>query len=150
MVPKANHRLKSMATFSHASSWEFIGPCGVTKRVSSQERMFLTLPMLRLLSSKAQGRKDFWKTSKPCHVGIHWIDLVEYSQMSTHLRGFQSFKKIFLHHILLAKLATSRISRGLAAYASSVSFGHAEHCFLTVWTSKSLCQNLLKMTFLRR
>ena len=45
-------------------------------------------------------------------------------------------------------------TRGLAAYASSVSFGHAEHCFLTVWTvnwtPKSLCQNLLKMTFLRR
>ena len=40
--------------------------------------------------------------------------------------------------------------RGLAAYASSVSFGHAEHCFLTVWTPKSLCQNLLMMTFLRR
>ena len=40
--------------------------------------------------------------------------------------------------------------RGLAAYVSSVSFGHAEHCFLTVWTPKSLCQNLLKMTFLRR
>ena len=37
----------------------------------------------------------------------------------------------------------------LAAYASSVSFGHAEHCFLTVWTPKSL-SNLLKMTFLRR
>ena len=29
-------------------------------------------------------------------------------------------------------------------------FGHVEHCFLTVWTPKSLCQNLLKMTFLRR
>ena len=26
--------------------------------------------MLRLLMSKAQGRKDFRKTSKPCHVGI--------------------------------------------------------------------------------
>ena len=33
--------------------------------------------------------------------------------------------------------------------ASNVSFGHAEHCFLTVWTPKSLCQNLLKMTFRR-
>ena len=44
----------------------------------------------------------------------------------------------------------SAAARGLAAYASSVSFGHAEHCFLTVWTPKSLCQNLLKMTFLRR
>ena len=41
-------------------------------------------------------------------------------------------------------------SRSLAAYASSVSFGHPEHCFLTVWTPKNLCQNLLMMTFLRR
>ena len=40
--------------------------------------------------------------------------------------------------------------RGLDAYASSVSFGHAEHCFLTVWTPKCLCQNLLMMTFLKR
>ena len=55
----------------------------------------LTLPMLRLLSSKAQGCKDFPKTSKPCHVGIHWIALAEYSQMSTHVPGFQSFFKIF-------------------------------------------------------
>ena len=32
----------------------------------------------------------FWKTSKPCHVGIHWIALAEYSQMSSHMPGFQS------------------------------------------------------------
>ena len=25
------------------------------------------------------------------HVGIHWIAFAEYSQMSTHLLGFQSF-----------------------------------------------------------
>ena len=31
----------------------------------------LTLPMLRLPSSKAQRRKDFWKPSKTCHFGIH-------------------------------------------------------------------------------
>ena len=42
------------------------------------------------------------------------------------------------------------VCQGLSRNASSVSFGHAEHCFLTVWTPKSLCQNLLKMTFLRR
>ena len=30
--------------------------------------------------------------------------------------------------------------RGLAAYASNVSFGHTEHCFLTVWTPKSLSE----------
>ena len=40
--------------------------------------------------------------------------------------------------------------RGLAAYGSSVSFGHPEHCFVTVWTPKYFCQNLLMMFFLRR
>ena len=39
----------------------------------------LTLPMLRQLLSKAQGSKDYLKPSKPCHVGIHWIALAEYS-----------------------------------------------------------------------
>ena len=56
----------------------------------------LTLPMLRLLSSKAQGRKDFRKLSKRCHVGTHLIALTEYSQMSTHVPGFQSFLRFFV------------------------------------------------------
>ena len=51
--------------------------------------------MMRLLSSKAQGRKDFWKPSKPCHVDIHWIALAEFSQMSTNMLGFQSFFSFF-------------------------------------------------------
>ena len=55
----------------------------------------ITLPMLRLPSSKAQGHKDFWKPSKPCLVGIHWKALAEYSQMSTHVPGFQSFFQVF-------------------------------------------------------
>ena len=59
------------------------------------DKLTLTLLMLRLLSSKAQGCKDFWKTSKPCQVGIHWKALAEYSQMSTHLPGFQSFFRDF-------------------------------------------------------
>ena len=67
-----------------------------------------TLPMLRLLSFKAQGGKDFRKPSKPCHVGIHWIALAEYSHMSTHLPEFQSFFSFF-NHFVLAKLVTSRI-----------------------------------------
>ena len=49
----------------------------------------LTLPMLRLLSSKAQGRKVFLKQSKPCNIGIHWIALSKNSQMSTHMPWFQ-------------------------------------------------------------
>ena len=38
----------------------------------------LTLPMLRLLSPKEKARKDFQKSSKPCHVGIHWIALADW------------------------------------------------------------------------
>ena len=55
----------------------------------------LTLSMLRLLSFKAQESKYLGKLSKPCHVGIHWIALAEYSQMSTHVPGFQPFFKVF-------------------------------------------------------
>ena len=39
----------------------------------------LTLSMLRLLSSTAQGCKDCWKPSAPCHVGTHH---------GTHMPGF--------------------------------------------------------------
>ena len=45
----------------------------------------ITLPMLRLLMSKAHGPKDFGNSSKPYHVGIHWKDLAEYSRVSTHV-----------------------------------------------------------------
>ena len=77
----------------------------------------LTLPMLRLLLSKAHRcnfNKDFWKPSKPCHVGIYWKALTEYCQMSTHLPGFQScFVSVFFlgfsHHFVLPKLATCSI-----------------------------------------
>ena len=55
----------------------------------------LSLPMLRLLLSKAQGRKDFLKPLKPCHVGIHWKALAEKFQMSTHLQGFQLTLQVF-------------------------------------------------------
>ena len=30
----------------------------------------------------------FIKPSRSCDVGIHWIALTEYSQMSTHVLGF--------------------------------------------------------------
>ena len=68
----------------------------------------LTLSMLRLRSSMVETCKRLWKPSKPCHVGIHWKALAEYFHMSTHLPGFQSFSN-FLHHFVLAKLATSSI-----------------------------------------
>ena len=40
------------------------------------------------ISSYAQGRKYFWKPSKPFRFGIQRKVLTEYSQMSTHLPGF--------------------------------------------------------------
>ena len=45
------------------------------------KEMYITLPMLRLISSKARGHNDFWKPSKPCHVGIHWKAHTEYCQL---------------------------------------------------------------------
>ena len=62
----------------------------------------LALPMQRLLSSKEEGCKDHLKSFKPCHVGIYWIVLPEYSQMSTHVPGFVIFY-VFLSHFVLAK-----------------------------------------------
>ena len=72
----------------------------------------LTLPMLRLFSSKAKECKILEKTSKPCRLSIHLKALAEYSQMSTHLPGFQlgsSNLARFLHLFVFAKLATSSI-----------------------------------------
>ena len=53
--------------------------------------IFFAPPMLRLFSSKAQGPKDMFIPTKPCHGGIHWIALAEYSQMSPHVPGFQYY-----------------------------------------------------------
>ena len=49
------------------------------------------------------------KDAKTCHVGIHWKALAEYSQMSSHLSFFSDILYRFLHHFVLAKLATSSI-----------------------------------------
>ena len=51
--------------------------------------------MLRIILSKAQECRKFWKPFKPCHVGIHWKALAESYQMSTHVPGFPSFHSLF-------------------------------------------------------
>ena len=87
----------------------------------------LTLPMLWLPSSTAQACKDFRKLSKPCHVGIHWIALTEYSQMSTHLPGFQKSFRFF------ASFCIGQIS-------------HQQHKCLWVeglWIKKITCHNII-------
>ena len=48
---------------------------------------------------------------KPCHVGIHWIALTEFSQMGTHVAGFQSFSG-FLHHSWLAMQISQQQHKG--------------------------------------
>ena len=66
--------------------------------------------MLRLLSSKAQGCKDFCMPSKPYLVGIHWKALAGYYQMSTNMPGFLvGFQHFCCILFQLAKLATSSI-----------------------------------------
>ena len=75
----------------------------------------LTLPMLRLLSSKPQCRKDFWKPSDHCHVGIHRKALTEHFRMSTRLPGFQSFFR-FLHDFVLVELTTTSIRVKLKSF----------------------------------
>ena len=74
----------------------------------------LTLSMLRLLLSKQHSCKVFWIPYKPCHASIHGKVLFEYSQMSTHMPGFQWFFSFcFFHHFVLFKLVTSSITVNL-------------------------------------
>ena len=66
----------------------------------------LSLPTLRLSSSKAQGCTDFWKPSKPCWYSFDsscWELSDEYPFARVLIF------KAFLCHFVLAKLATSSI-----------------------------------------
>ena len=58
----------------------------------------LNLPMLRLLNCpKHKDAKIFENHLNPVMLprGINWIVLAEYSQMSSHMPGFQSSFRIF-------------------------------------------------------
>ena len=106
------------------------------------EKPRLSLPMLRLLSSEAQGCKDFLKPSKPCHVGIHWIALDEYSQMSTHLPGFQSslrFSGSFCGDQISRLITVLSISRMCSTY-TNVQLTHVfnwwRFWFVPTWKAK--------------
>ena len=71
----------NMTGFKWFSKEIFVSLCLIWTKVASTLEGF-TLSMLRLLSSKAQECKDFEKNpSKPCHVGIQWKALTEYSHM---------------------------------------------------------------------
>ena len=62
---------------------------------------------------RTRMQQSFRKPSEPCHVGIHWKALAEYSQMSTMYQGFSHVFLGFLHHFVLAKLAISIRVNGL-------------------------------------
>ena len=70
-----------------------------------------TISMLRLLSSKAQGRNHFWKLSKTLSILLVFIGKLSLSTLRwvPMCQGFSHFFG-FLHHFVLAKLATSSIS----------------------------------------
>ena len=55
----------------------------------------LTHSCLIYFRQRHKNPEKFEKLLKPCHVGIHWIALAEYFQMSTHLPGFQWFSGFF-------------------------------------------------------
>ena len=97
-VPDENHRL----TLSHRQLFH-LPRLGFEPYSYSGERQsapsggaldhtaIRAAPMLLLF--KAQWHKNFRKPPKPCLVGINWIALTEFSQMSTHMAGFQSFSR---------------------------------------------------------
>ena len=97
---------------------------------------YLTLRMLRLFSSNAQGRKKIWKPSKPCHVGIHWIALAEHSQISTHVPGYSRFSG-FWHHFILAKLATSSIRAKFNLIKLSICYAFALSIIMISYVNQS-------------
>ena len=74
--------------------------------LSNGSHTLLTLPMLWLLMSKAQGCKRFLKPSKRCHVGTHCKALAEHSNEYPFAKGFNVFSG-FLHNFVLANLAVS-------------------------------------------
>ena len=54
---------------------------------------FMSLDTLVLKSATGRFVKNTY--GKPCHVGIHWVALLEYSQKSTCVPGYQSFFRTF-------------------------------------------------------
>ena len=49
--------------------------------------------------------KDFRNPSKPCHVGIHWKALAEYSQINARFSAIS----VYLNDFVLIKSVTSSI-----------------------------------------
>ena len=120
--------------------------------------------MPKIGKCKIFGRPNFYGGSKYTHIST--INMYRFIKIRHDIirqchGNYKEMKKFnyklefdIFRNSTLKKLGVQRgslgLGQGLSRNASSVSFGHAKHCFLTVWTPKILCLNLLKMTFLRR
>ena len=97
----------------------------------------------KLFSKLSEVQKTIVK-----QISMHkWVNMRIYTHATLYIMHPKSFSSnINTNRGKMSITCYAEQQRqGLIRNASSVSFGHAEHCFLTVWTPKSLCQNLLKM-----
>ena len=98
--------------------------------------------MLVLLPPNAWECNHFWKPSKPCHVGIHWVlsDEYPYVRVSVIFPGI-------LHHFVLANLATSsiRVNISIQTYINMFSGMHACTTTSVCIENRTLISNLIKI-----
>ena len=102
----------------------------------------LTLPMLKLPRQKHKSA-NCYEIIEPCHVGIHWIALTEYSQMSTHLPGFRSFSGVLCHFVL----ATETQSHGTHLRVLSESYPMNTNMTGFRWFAKIIVSSYLHTCF---
>ena len=95
--------------------------------------------MRRLLSSKAQRCKDFWKPSKPCHTGIYWISLAE--QKSTHCQGL-SFFRVFISFCIGKTSHQQHKGYGIFDWKFLLQIGLTFSSFQKIIQFGELCSNL--------
>ena len=74
---------------------KFNSKCYIWKTVREGKQSTINPSNAEATFIQSTGRKDFGKPSKPCHVCIHRKALTEYSKMSTHFTGIQSFFRFF-------------------------------------------------------
>ena len=89
-------------------TWQCLDGFHKSLRPFSLNERRLSIGRVNLSNAEAtfvQSARTLWIPFKPCHFGIQWKALAEYSQMSAYVIGFHL--KVFLHHFVSAKLATS-------------------------------------------
>ena len=85
MVRLALNMRKRMLTFTYVnySKWQMT----LISQKNISHLKFLNPSNANATFVQSTRMYDFCKPSNPCHAGINWIALAEYSQMSTHVLG---------------------------------------------------------------